>query len=267
MSSSIRFRILCLVAILFSGLARAAQVLSVDKASRTITISQRTSGDWTVDEGICVLHEWKEAACGTVIEASGETAKVKLKSGGEAAVGDFVQSAPTVKGGATAAPNPTVNLPKNVRVLHIYNQRLAATLEAGPNYAFPGVQYQVALDRMTCLGLTGGYWATSPRQATLNGFGGLVSVSFYQSRCYQGIWASLDAGAYLLKATTDSGLSENVNTIAGGLSVGYDARLSEHLVLRLGGGGRYLVHPHALTIAYDMDPWLYFFSGSLGWKF
>ena len=185
--------------------AFGAEVLKVSDSARVISITHEERRQWAVRDYVCVVQEDREVACGTVAKTGPRGAVVRLENPSpQIAVGDRVKFAPPGRKPAmvlldSIAPDENTKIQRN---------SLTAGLGAGKSFFYPLLHYQRLLGDSVSVGLLPLYMGskTDLTGAAAAAFGGYVTLNYYGSDFFRGVWGQVGFGAIHVTAQTGDSL-------------------------------------------------------------
>ncbi len=232
-------------------LAQAAEVMAIGNNKKSLAITHDGERRWQPDDRVCVVQGNIDVVCGKVLKSTVKGAIVKLDTLFEAIqVGDPVRlltaaSTPAAQG-VVGERKPATQLLDSVEKdrqagLHRFN--LGAGLSAGFSYLIPLLNLQWSPFRKVAIGLMPFYFKGSGNGATIQGFGGYASVSYYGQGHFRGLWIQGGGGIFNFSATDATGFEEKVNSPAGFLTVGYRGYYEAGLNIGIAAGGLFVTKP------------------------
>ena len=227
----------------------ASTFISYDSNSRQMTLEEVPSRSLKIQQRICVFQKDGLVGCGRVSELYANSATIQMD--GEVkgiSKSSFVQLK-SVIAKENRLPTSTEEETRTYGTASARSFSIAAGLNAGLNYYYPNLHFQVALSRSFSLGLSPMYGGYKNEGNEVTGYGGYLTLGYYHTHwVFRGL--EIEGGLGYFNIAAKNGLVEaSTGALAGKLTVGWRGRGLWDLGLDLGvaGGIQYFHHSQDLV--------------------
>jgi len=218
---------------------------------------------------LCVWRGDEEIACGIVLRVLPRGVLVKLDfQKARVGRGDRVHFAggryPAV---ASRADEAVIEDTRKTRPRRKYPFDLSLGGVGSLGYQLPFGHFQGMVATGWALGMQGQLLSRPIGNDRLKVFSGLLTLNYYGSTYYRGLWVQGGVGVAYFKGELASGSTQTATTLVGLATLGARFGLVGSLNIGLAGGAQYLAKPKGFNLAFEFPDWQPVAVVDIGWNF
>ncbi len=192
-------RISVFIILFFFNLCMASEVVKIGLKKDFIAITQKKDPvGWLIEDRVCVVRENVVIECGEVIKLLKKLVLVKLdRPTAEILIGDRVINEEHKK--YLKSRNPAAKIFDSVSIVESpknYKANISLGMSAGLNFFYPLLHLQGTISNNFALGLEPFYFRSSADYSSVTAFGLIVTLNYYGSEYFRGLWLSFGLGGY-----------------------------------------------------------------------
>jgi hypothetical protein len=229
--------------LLLAASAFGAEVLRVGRDHQNIAISHGDSRHWQVDDRVCVFHGSTKIVCGTVLKTTPKGAIAKLESSNS-----DILAGDEIRAGGTRRPTALLATTETGSEGRPSNFDITGGLSFSYSFFFPMINFQVALAPNFAIGLTPLYLKTTGDLGSLGAFGGYLTLNYYGSEYFRGMWIAAGAGALMFSGDDGFTPTQSATSPAFTLTLGWRGYWDLGLNIGVGAGVQYISKPNFVNL-------------------
>jgi len=261
-----RFIKIWIFSLLLATVGFAAEVLEIGKNPRQLAITQsHDTRSFVPRDYLCVWHGDEEIACGVVIEVQTNGAILRLDYAKETVrKGDRVFFAGSRHPAFTSrAEESVIEAVEPARYKKKYPFDITGGMLLSQAYTHPLIHFQGQVATHWAVGLAAQFVSANSPVASAKGQGGMLTVNYYGSRYFRGLWLQGAGGLFFLKPYSDGSL---VTLPSGLATVGARLGIYKRLNFGIGVGAQYIQSPNG-GLNFTYSPWQAIGMADLGFQF
>lgn len=228
MNTTVKSLIVALISLNLFG----AEILKLDPHQETIWVSTNSKEIYKLKDQVCVYHSKGTMACGDIIAQTMDRFAIKTyEVRGKFQTKDLVSIRKTKRVlASTAQLTDKFNDGKNRDLVDI-----SLGFNAGLNYYYPSMQFQLAVSRNFSLGISPAFAKYSQDGDEIQLLGGYITATYYYTHfAFKGVNFEGGLGMFNVKATSGN-ISQDMNPLAAKLTGGWRGRALIGLPIDFGG--------------------------------